>query len=721
LTKARSELLANGYLYPDVSDNFKKVLAGIPTAGNGLVINVALRRDDPGAAIKLVEKYASSAHHLILSCEGFSSRSQSTLEQFARGLRAFGYDLRCLVFFRPQVEMVVSAYLQETKANSSRVEMPLRTYVERYFNTKKVRKTWNWYDRAQKLSHIFGKSNVTVKWYPAMRRQGADGVVSAAFNWLGSQQLFEQVRADLSASAIINPTPGQEALTVLHKANANGFGGRLFADEFLNRASAKGLLGARVTLDTNQLKQLHADTYKDNRRLLEEYCASLLPATELAEPIVTPASVEDHHTLAALNSIACEVLTQQKQNLRVREQIKALFGHPPIQAAKEKITNIPSGDRTKPAAPPARFGRRCIIHIGMHKTGSTSIQESLCGFEDGRTVYADLAAHGNHSLPIYSLFSDQPERHHLHQNAGRNQEAIRLYNESVGKRLDSSASALGRRTLLISGEDIAVLNRADLVKMRKYLEARFDEVEIVAYVRAPAGYITSSFQQKIKGGRVNSFDLADMYRSYRASFEKFDAIFGREHVHLWKFDPSKFPNGDVVQDFCARLDISFLNRKAVRLNESLSRQAVAALYTYNRFADQNGANRLKGRDLVTLGKLLDGDKFRLSAEALRPVLEANRSDIEWMEARLGTSLNEDLGEAQPTDIRDEADLLGPDPRLVSQLMGHLRRSVPTGVTGEKPEDVALLVESLYKRHRYFGAGDFLSRIYKRRRRKEHVG
>lgn len=26
-----------------------------------------------------------------------------------------------------------------------------------------------------------------------------------------------------------------------------------------------------------------------------------------------------------------------------------------------------------------------ILHIGMHKTGSSSIQETLAGFDDGRT------------------------------------------------------------------------------------------------------------------------------------------------------------------------------------------------------------------------------------------------------------------------------------------------------------------------------------------------
>ena len=59
--------------------------------------------------------------------------------------------------------------------------------------------------------------------------------------------------------------------------------------------------------------------------------------------------------------------------------------------------------------------RSCIIHIGMHKTGTTSIQLSLHRFVDKRFFFADLDKVFNHSLAVYSIFADYPDRHHLHQ------------------------------------------------------------------------------------------------------------------------------------------------------------------------------------------------------------------------------------------------------------------------------------------------------------------
>jgi hypothetical protein len=93
-----------------------------------------------------------------------------------------------------------------------------------------------------------------------------------------------------------------------------------------------------------------------------------------------------------------------------------------------------------------------------------------------------------------------------------------------------------------------------------------------------------------------------------------------------------------------------------------------------------------------------GGRFRFSPDALRPVLERRQPDIEWMEARLGESLGEDLGQHQPGDVNDESDLLRPDPVVVAALFKLLGRAAPLGIRGDTPEDVALLVHALRREH-----------------------
>ncbi len=57
----------------------------------------------------------------------------------------------------------------------------------------------------------------------------------------------------------------------------------------------------------------------------------------------------------------------------------------------------------------------CILHAGMPKTGSTSIQEYLAGPEcDPRYLYVKLGE-ANGSLPLMTLLMDHPENHWVHR------------------------------------------------------------------------------------------------------------------------------------------------------------------------------------------------------------------------------------------------------------------------------------------------------------------
>src|SRR5690606_25954224 len=89
-----------------------------------------------------------------------------------------------------------------------------------------------------------------------------------------------------------------------------------------------------------------------------------------------------------------------------------------------------------------------------------------------------------------------------------------------------------------------------------------------------------------------------------------------------------------------------------------------------------------------------GGSFRLSPDLTRPILERERADIAWMEARLGETLQENLEDHRPGDVRSEADLLRPDPEIVARLRALLGKAVPAGVTGQTPEEVAMLVHAV---------------------------
>jgi hypothetical protein len=344
---------------------------------------------------------------------------------------------------------------------------------------------------------------------------------------------------------------------------------------------------------------------------------------------------------------------------------------------------------------------KCIIHIGMHKTGSTSIQHSLDSYSDDQFLYATLTDTPNHSLAMYSLFAADPGRHRLHRAAQRSGRQLAAYLERAEADLQRSIKAAKRRTLIISGEGIIRLDPADVAKLAERFRSQFDRVTIVGYVRPPAGFMSSALQQRIRGGAA-TFDLARTYRNYHKTFAKFDDAFGADHVVLWKFDPAAFPGKDVVRDFCARIELPLAPGRAVRLNESLSRQVVGALYTYNKFAETLGSNRARPAELHRLGNALGAlstDKFRLSPKIVQPILEQNKDDIRWMEERLGASLEDPDAPLSDRDVVDEDDLLRPDPLVAEKLRQMLGRKAPAGVTGKSPREIATLVHALCQRAR----------------------
>jgi nucleoid DNA-binding protein len=360
---------------------------------------------------------------------------------------------------------------------------------------------------------------------------------------------------------------------------------------------------------------------------------------------------------------------------------------------------------------------RCIIHVGMHKTGTSSIQQSLNGFASKAFVYADFDEHPNHAHAIFTLLGstgmDRPRRR-ARLSSGQGIEKRSAAGLRVQDRLQRSVRSLGQRKLLISGEGIMFLSSSELQELAGFFGDAADEVGIVAYVRPPASYITSLVQQRVKGGSIGQLNLESEYCHYQRSFSKFDEVFGRENVHLWKFDPKSFPGGCVVRDFCTRLGIDLPSERIVRVNESLSREAVGLLFTYRKLGQDMGSKSMTAVESYELSQQLmniGSTRFRFSPDVISPVLERHCADIKWMEARLGRSLDEDLGEHRPTDVRDESDLLNPDPGAVNKLLALLGKRAPAGVTGETPGQVALLVHALRGEHvPQFKAGQVEDRL-----------
>tara|TARA_R110000787_G_scaffold12074_14_gene39264 strand:- start:796 stop:1896 length:1101 start_codon:yes stop_codon:yes gene_type:complete len=268
-----------------------------------------------------------------------------------------------------------------------------------------------------------------------------------------------------------------------------------------------------------------------------------------------------------------------------------------------------------------------ILHVGMHKTGSTSIQRSLEGFDRGLIRYLDLGS-SNHSGPVRTIFSERSNDYPAHRRSGKSRHAIAQMASHHRAQMIRELS-LPRQRFIISGEGISALSPAGVRALAQFLKQYVDRIQVIGYVRDPVGYANSAFQQRVKDGQAA---ISVPRPNYRNRFRKFFDVFGRENVELIQFNPSAFENRSVVRDFCNRAGIPADNVREKRANESLSDLAIRLILQINQQAAARGqsfgllAERDQwGRDIA---EAFPGDAYRLPEHLI--LQELDQADISWL-------------------------------------------------------------------------------------------
>jgi len=336
----------------------------------------------------------------------------------------------------------------------------------------------------------------------------------------------------------------------------------------------------------------------------------------------------------------------------------------------------------------------CIVHVGMPKTGSTTIQEAFAQQTiDPRVCYVK-----NQAGWLYGLFTDEPLNYHFFQKIKIvNDKQLLVYKESAKKALIESFINSTQSKVILSGEDAFHLKEDGVRKLELFLRPFFKKILVIAYVRPLKSFLESAFQQLVKHHDQSNLEPKKLYHRYR-NFERYDKVFGKENVKLITFDPSRFPNGDIVLDFCEQLEIKPVSSRRKVVNESLSKEAVSILFTYNFHANAKtdfGGEKHKVQDgLVEAVRKIGSQKFQLSNQYVNKVLEEVREDYAWILKRMDDSLDEWLNLNDTSGISTERELMVYSTDYIDDLV-QLIGDKPIPFKLEKhPQTVAKLVDIL---------------------------
>lgn len=300
----------------------------------------------------------------------------------------------------------------------------------------------------------------------------------------------------------------------------------------------------------------------------------------------------------------------------------------------------------------------------MNKTGSSSIQKSLARYSDDTHRYLRLG-HPNHSALLSLAFLETPPVNILTHPAivqrGLTPEGARGALRQALRR--------DRRSVVISGEGLSAnFGPAAIDAVLALLREEVDEIAAIAYLRDPASYAVSNFQQMARLGQPPA-DVARMLPRYRRRLGPWRRVLGRASVTFVAFDPGGFAEGGLVADFAQRvgLDLAEAGQRLRRANPTPSAEATAVLYALHRHM---GHRRVPdsllpaGRVLVGLLRDFGAARFAWSAAALAPGLARRASDIAWAEACMGRAMpvpdfSGRLVFDSAADLRDYAATLGP--------------------------------------------------------------
>ncbi|MGP4963625.1 hypothetical protein [Psychrobacter celer] len=322
----------------------------------------------------------------------------------------------------------------------------------------------------------------------------------------------------------------------------------------------------------------------------------------------------------------------------IKKYLSGLLFDPYIN--KEKASKKPS--------------RICYLHVGMHKTGSSSIQEALFNHKFiSSTKYLNIGV-ANHSIPFYSLLTENPEQYHINRRGNRNFYDCLKFNQKNLEIIDQYISK-SEENIIISGEDISVLPTEKLETLKKFLVSYFDSVQILIYIRSPHSFMSSGLQELIKNGLSgDGFDMlfsGTLYPSYQKIISKFDYVFGRSNVEIRLFDKEHLRDGDIVQDFISTIGLQE-NIPSSTVNTSLSLEELSIFYIFNKYyikgRDMNKDINNKSINLIDLVKPLALNKFKISKNLTKEVIIKNLQDIEWVSHRVNIDI-EDLMEFSDDD------------------------------------------------------------------------
>ena len=259
---------------------------------------------------------------------------------------------------------------------------------------------------------------------------------------------------------------------------------------------------------------------------------------------------------------------------------------------------------------------RLHLHIGTEKTGSTALQSYLATHREALAaqgfVLPDFLQSSNHRALASVFMHDDRDDDYLQAEgisaptarAKRRKELVKAL------KLQLKRAKASHQGMIISSEHFhsRLVSQSEVTSFCKSILSLFETVKVTCYLRRQDRMALSFYTQKLRGGFIPPSILPirsvrthrpalPPFFDYFSLLERWENAVGPDAVEPVVYERSSLTNGDVIQDFFARIDCDYPGTSGEEsINSSYSAAGQLALLTFNRVHAGNQELRAKSQE-----------------------------------------------------------------------------------------------------------------------------
>lgn len=201
--------------------------------------------------------------------------------------------------------------------------------------------------------------------------------------------------------------------------------------------------------------------------------------------------------------------------------------------------------------------KQLILHIGLHKTGSTSLQGALQN--NSKLLHKHnfyfpiftykMGRYNNHSVPLFTIFSDSPEKNfYFVKNNIEKKDALKVQSKFLSQLEEAIAK---NNKIILSAEGLSMLSATNLEKLKKLFFDNGFDIKVVAFVRRPYSFLCSYSQERVKHGQ--SYLSNTEFPSKISMIKRFESIFN--DVRFYSYEEACKHDGGVIRYFFEKIGV----------------------------------------------------------------------------------------------------------------------------------------------------------------------